>query len=55
MNHDHTVSVQDIFDFLNLWFAGSTLADWNRSGAIEVQDIFDFLNAWLSTPVPSCN
>jgi probable HAF family extracellular repeat protein len=41
------LSVQDIFDFLNAWFAGSPAADIN-GGGLSVQDIFDFLNAWFA-------
>jgi len=41
------VSVQDIFDFLSAWFAGSPLADFN-GGGLAVQDIFDFLSAWFA-------
>jgi hypothetical protein len=40
------VTVQDIFDFLNAWFAGNPAANFN-GGLLEVQDIFDFLNAWF--------
>jgi hypothetical protein len=39
--------VQDIFDFLNAWFAGSVAADFN-GGGLAVQDIFDFLSAWFA-------
>jgi hypothetical protein len=46
-NHTGGLSVQDIFDFLNGWFAGSPLADIN-GGGLAVQDIFDFLNAWFA-------
>jgi hypothetical protein len=42
------LEVQDIFDFLNGWFAGSPAADFNANGVLEVQDIFDFLNAWFA-------
>jgi hypothetical protein len=42
------LTVQDIFDFLNGWFAGAAAADFNRDGVIAVQDIFDFLNAWFA-------
>ncbi|HMN40774.1 MAG TPA: GC-type dockerin domain-anchored protein [Phycisphaerales bacterium] len=41
------ISVQDIFDFLNAWFAGDPRADFN-GGGLGVQDIFDFLNAWFA-------
>jgi hypothetical protein len=39
--------VQDIFDFLNAWFAGSPAGDFN-GGGLTVQDIFDFLNGWFA-------
>lgn len=52
------ITVADIFDFINAWFAGCTLAtgvppcissaDFNGNHAIEVQDIFEFLNAWFA-------
>jgi bacillolysin len=42
------LSVQDIFDFLGAWFAGSATADFNGVNSITVQDIFDFLGAWFT-------
>ncbi len=42
------LTVQDIFAFLNAWFAGEARADYNRSGTLTVQDIFDFLNGWFA-------
>lgn len=39
--------IQDIFDFLNSWFASAPLADFNESQTITIQDIFDFLNRWF--------
>ena len=47
-NGDDQLSVQDIFDFLNAWFAGDPRADFNGVNGISVQDIFDFLNAWFA-------
>jgi hypothetical protein len=50
-NADGVLTVQDIFDFLNDWFAGAGEgggADYNDSGSTTVQDIFDFLNAWFA-------
>jgi hypothetical protein len=41
------VAVQDIFDFLNDWFAGVPRADFNGVDGLTVQDIFDFLNVWF--------
>ncbi len=46
-NHTSGIAVQDIFDFLNAWFASSAAADFN-GGGLDVQDIFDFINAWLA-------
>jgi hypothetical protein len=41
------LEVQDIFTFLNAWFAADPRANFN-GGALSVQDIFDFLNAWFA-------
>jgi hypothetical protein len=45
------ITVGDIFDFLNDWFAGSAFAivggDGN-TGTLAVSNIFDFLNAWFA-------
>ena len=45
---NNAVSVQDIFDFLNAWFALDPRADFNGMNGITPQDIFDFLNAWFA-------
>jgi hypothetical protein len=45
------LSVQDIFDFLNDWFAGRQFAAVGTSGTgatLNVQNIFDFLNTWFA-------
>ncbi|HMN42551.1 MAG TPA: GC-type dockerin domain-anchored protein [Phycisphaerales bacterium] len=47
-NRDQVLTVQDIFDFLNTWFASAPGADWNGDGTITVADIFDFLNDWFA-------
>jgi hypothetical protein len=47
-NASGALTPQDIFDFLNAWFAGLSAADFNRSGSLTTQDIFDFLNAWFT-------
>jgi hypothetical protein len=47
-NCSHSLSVQDIFDFLAAWFAGNAGADINGVNGITVQDIFDFLGAWFA-------
>ncbi len=41
------VSVQDIFAFLNAWFASEPATDLDGNG-VDVQDIFTFLNAWFA-------
>ncbi len=46
-NNSGTISPQDIFDYLNAWFAGSASANIN-GGILSVQDIFDFLAAWFT-------
>jgi hypothetical protein len=47
-NSSGGLSVQDIFDFLNGWFAGAPAADFNHVNGVTTQDIFDFLNAWFA-------
>lgn len=47
-NKSHGVEVQDIFDFLGAWFAGSSSADFDGANGLGVQDIFDFLSAWFA-------
>lgn len=47
-NCSGVVSVQDIFDFLEDWFAGDSHADMNGAGGTSVQDLFDFLAAYFA-------
>ena len=47
LNCSGAVTVQDIFDFLALYFTSSPKADVNGSGDISVQDIFDFLAVYF--------
>ncbi len=47
-NDDGRVSTQDIFDFLDSWFAGNLLSDTDHSGGLNQQDIFDFLASWFA-------
>ena len=49
-NKQSSVNVQDIFDYLNDWFAGSPYAKVGGDGTqnnLNVQDIFNFLDAWF--------
>jgi hypothetical protein len=51
-NKQSGITVADIFDYLNDWFAGSPYAKVGGDGQSEadlaVQDIFDFLNVWFA-------
>jgi hypothetical protein len=50
-NHNSSLEVQDIFDFLNDWFAGKKFAipsGDGDTGTLSVQNIFDFLNSWFA-------
>ncbi len=49
-NTSGIVSVEDLFDFLQSYFAGS--GDFNLSGTTSVQDIFDFLACFFGLPDP---
>ena len=49
VNGSGAVTVQDIFDYLELYFAGTLPAgDFNGSGTIGAQDVFDFLAAYFT-------
>ncbi len=48
INCSGSVTVQDIFDFLALYFSSAPKADINGSGSVTVQDIFDFLALYFS-------
>jgi hypothetical protein len=59
-NRTGGLTSQDLFDFLEAWFAGciapntsapacqNASADINASGNLEVQDIFDFVTVWFN-------
>lgn len=42
------VTVQDIFDFIGVYFAGDMAADFNQSGGVSIEDIFTFIGAWFA-------
>jgi hypothetical protein len=46
-NRVNGLEVQDIFDFLNAWFAGDPSADID-GGGLAVSDIFTFITLWFS-------
>lgn len=43
-----SVTVTDIFEFLNAWFAGNPAADFDGMNGVDVADIFALLNAWFA-------
>jgi hypothetical protein len=49
-NKVNGITVQDVFDFLNAWLAGSTTADYtgNGAGAPTNQSVFDYVSAWFA-------
>lgn len=47
-NQSGGLTVQDIFEFLNAWFAGQNAADFDGAGGLTVNDVFAFLNAWFT-------
>ncbi len=46
-NGNGSATIDDIFLFLNAWFAGNPAADMNGDG-IDINDIFTYLNLWFS-------
>ncbi len=46
-NRSGTLTVADIFDFLNAWLGNDARADFD-GGGLAVSDIFAFINAWLA-------
>ncbi len=42
------VTVNDIFAFLNAWFAGNPAADQSDDGQLSLLDVFLFLNIWFN-------
>jgi hypothetical protein len=45
---DNAVTIDDIFIFLNAWFAQNPRTDYDYSGAITIDDIFIYLNSWFA-------
>lgn len=48
IDNSGTVTVDDIFAFLALWFARDCRADFDNANGVTVSDIFAFLAAWFS-------
>lgn len=48
INTSGEVSVQDLFEFLAIYFAGEPRADVNGFNGVTVQDLFDYLDAFFT-------
>lgn len=48
INRDGSVTVQDIFDYLQAYFSNNLTADVSNDGLLSVQDIFDFLTLYFA-------
>ncbi|MCC6320614.1 MAG: matrixin family metalloprotease [Phycisphaerales bacterium] len=42
------VTLQDLFDYLDAWFASDPAADINGAGGVTLQDLFDYLDLWFT-------
>ena len=47
-DHNGTIMVQDLFDFIDAWIIGDFRADSDQNGTTQVQDLFDFLSSFAS-------
>jgi len=45
-NGNGVLEIQDVFDFLNDWFASD--GEFNGDGVLSVADVFDMLNCWFA-------
>lgn len=39
--------IDDLFLYLNAWFSGAPVADFDHAGGVSVDDLFRYLNAWF--------
>jgi hypothetical protein len=54
LDQNGTVTVNDLFEFLNSWFQNSVTADYDRDGVVSPNDIFVYLNRWFQAANGSC-
>jgi hypothetical protein len=47
-NHVDGVNFQDLFDYLNAWFAHDPSADIDHVGGVTMSDLTQFFSAWMS-------
>lgn len=52
ISRDGTVSIDDLFIFLNQWFLSAPNADYNRVGGVTIDDLFTYLNGWFRGSCP---
>ena len=48
LTQDGVAGVDDLFLFLEYWFAGYLRADWTRDDIVEANDIFAYLTDWFA-------
>lgn len=48
INNSGSVTTQDLFDFLTVFFVPTVLADTTGDAGVTVQDLFVFLQAWFA-------
>lgn len=47
MDCSGSISIDDLFLYLNAFFAGSASADFNHADGVTIDDLFLFINAWF--------
>jgi hypothetical protein len=47
-DNNGSVSLDDVFQFINGWFAQAPAADYDNSTTFTIDDIFQFINAWFT-------
>jgi hypothetical protein len=47
-----TLNIDDIFIFINIWFANGPGADFDQNGTRNIDDIFQFINCFFQPPFP---
>lgn len=47
-NTDNIVNTNDLFGFLNAWFAQDPRTDLDVNDTIDIQDVFNYLNTWFA-------
>jgi hypothetical protein len=45
---DRVKTINDVYAFLDAWFASDPISDFNKDDVLNPQDLFDFLDAWMA-------